>query len=59
MKQAHAELMILISDAAPDNETCACRINDFNFWSGIAPAQTAQLLYDLSDGVNLLLVIGC
>ena len=27
-------------------------------FSGIAPAQTAQLLYDLSDGVDLLLVIG-
>ena len=26
--------------------------------AGIAPARTAQLLYDLSDGVVLLLVIG-
>ena len=32
--------------------------NDKKKYSGITPARRAQLLYDLIDGVDLLLVIG-
>ena len=43
--------------AADPKETMSYRTEEA-ISANIAPAQTAQLLYDLSDGIDLLLVIG-